>query len=333
MAWNSCPHAWMFAGVCGAETIYTSETIHTIKAQWAQVKSDERLQIWDSGSYACGYDIARANDIKANSEEQYLTIFTGAYADFSAMVASPSKRSLFISDIQSFLTTTGWTGAEIDFENFWSWTTTDFNNYVTFLTELGNALHASGGKLGVAVVAKPKYSYLTTYDYSVLDGLPVDFWSLMLYDNMWGFVAGEYAPITDPMWAILSLQNFRENVTTGEIVAGIANYGYYSPCGSTVSNPTFFAAADASSLPGYNTGSYDEVSGEYKWTDGTNCYWYSDGNTMNLRRNMYENLGVKAVSVWSIRTGADWFTGDERSDCLNLPELNFPRGVTMRNII
>lgn len=60
MAWNSCPHAWMFAGVCGAETIYTSETIHTIKAQWAQVKSDERLQIWDSGSYACGYDIARA---------------------------------------------------------------------------------------------------------------------------------------------------------------------------------------------------------------------------------------------------------------------------------
>lgn len=317
---RSCASAWLYAGSCDAQLTYQSQQIHTLKAQWAQIDNDGALKMWNASDYGgCGYNEDAANDVKSNSTEQFLTIITSCdeLSGFRALIASPDLQNQFTQDTLAFLDTTGWTGIDIDFECYHSWTSEDMKNYVTFLSQYVQTLSRSGYKVNVAINPKlDNTSYPQNFDYSLLVDIPVNEWEIMTYDYAYSFGSEGYMPVQDLEWAKKAYEYASSILDPKDISMGIPAYGYHVKCDAEMPEPMYFNGKDVEKLPGYSTGSYNKASGEYTWSDGDNCYWYSDQKAMDTKRLYLEGLGVRKVAVWSIGGGNDWFTSEEDASCL-----------------
>lgn len=327
--WASCPSAWLYSGNCGADTVYTNNNIPTLNAQWADISNGGALTMQLAQDYnGCAYSLANAADVKANSQEQFLTIVShcSELADFRSLISTQSLIDNFIADSINFLNTTGWTGIDIDFECFYSWTAQDMTNYADFLAQVVQALHLAGYKVNVAL--NPKSSATTgppNLDYTQLAGIPVDMWEIMAYDYMYGLIPGTNAPIQLLSWAG-NVYNYAASVFgNNNVTIGIPSYGYHDACGAVTNNPTYF---DTGSITPPANAVYDAASGELTWQTGGECYYLSDQTAMETKRTYLEGLGAKHIAVWAIGGNTQWFEGTEPScpaDPVNPPDTTVNR--------
>lgn len=183
--WNSYTQGWLYPAVLAdpahnamAEIVAgvtgTGVTLnpHVLKPEYLVIPSSDTTgaltQINDDGSTTIGaYSIANAANCVAHSNEQYVEV-AGGYrpatyglnTGWAKLVSTAPLRAAAVTQIVNMVTTAGFTGAEIDFEPAFASKNpgstgslrilqTDMDNYFTFLTELGNALHALGKKLQV----------------------------------------------------------------------------------------------------------------------------------------------------------------------------------------
>lgn len=296
--------AWTFPSdrTCDATSDITDPTRHydVLKPQFYALQDDGTLQQLTTGCNA--YNPVNVALVKQHSIQQYTTV-SGNIAGMAALTSSKALTSAFVSTMISFLQSSGFTGIEIDFEDFAQWTPQQYMNYKAFLVTLGNALHAQGYKLmidGPAISDATYQAYYPQWRWEEFNALPVDSLVVMAYDEQNDEGAG--TPVASLVWIRNICQWMLSKITDhNRIIVGINSYGYHSKLGSyTVTKDTY---QQSTQMPGFSTATRDAGSGEMTWTSGNMFYDYSDSATLQGKINVVLSTGINAISVWHLGGG------------------------------
>lgn len=298
--------AWIYPGndVCSADEEFARYDIDVLKPEYFTVLSGGSLSLLTEGDRGCnGYSAKNAAAVKAHSKQQFVTV-SSAIDGMQALTESPENRAAAIATLTTFVSDNGFTGVEIDFEDFSAWDASTYTNYQTFLRELGDALHARGKKLMVDVppignATEAGYYPLT---YADMAALPIDHIVIMAYDYQFDYGAG--SPIAPNEWVAAVVARAKQSIPTSRLTIGIPSYGYTGTTGSHTVRRVHQNAI--SSLPGFKTAPLDPNSFERIWTSGRTSYVYVDAEGLTKKRAYLESLGVSSISVWALG-GNPWF--------------------------
>jgi spore germination protein YaaH len=156
---------------------------------------------------------------------------------------------------------------------------------------------------GPAVLADDSSHY--QWRYEDFNTLPVDYIVVMEYD--WQYDFGIGTPVA-PLARIQDVtREIIEKITDiNKIVIGIPSYGYHGKIGGDTI--TIDTNAQSQTYPGYATAKRNAASAEMTFTSGGVFYDYADSQTLNIKRSLIEDLGIKNISVWHLG-GNQWFSG------------------------
>lgn len=309
--WTSEIEAWFFPTAAHSPvTEYTDgRTIKVLKPEYLHLNSLGAIEVRDTTFGTYGYSSGNATSVKAYSAKQFITISCGVYADLQTMLNNSTNRNQAVTDIVSYITTWGFTGADIDFEKFSSWGATEFTNFNTFLASLKSSLNSAGMKLAVNVPAIRNSTYQTNYSNFTYEGLiaNVDYMCIMAYDYHFDNGAGQpispNAYVTDIIdWTVGKIGW----TNLDKIVMGIPSYSYHgTTAGFTITEETY---AESTGYTGFGTATRDTNSYEMMWANGGTSYVYQDSSGLDSKRKLVEDKGIKHVSVWHLG-GNNWFSG------------------------
>ncbi|BCL82239.1 glycosyl hydrolase [Ktedonobacteria bacterium brp13] len=308
-SWKAHAMAWIYPGppACNAVNEFKDGSeIDTLKPQYYTLNTSGTLIQLTTATDGCNaYSQENALEIKKYSTHQYVTV-SGNTPGMDALVTSQAKMVQAVTTLKTFLDTVKFTGVEIDFEGFPQWTPQQYDGYKNFLVQLGDTLHQNGYKLmidGPAVLANDSSHY--QWRYEDFNTLPVDYIVVMEYDWQYDFGIGT------PVAPLARIQDVTREVIgkitdINKIVIGIPSYGYHGQIGGDTI--TIDTNAQSQTYAGYATAKRDPASAEMTFTSGGVFYDYADSQTLNTKRSLIEDLGIKNISVWHLG-GNQWFSG------------------------
>jgi hypothetical protein len=305
--------------------------IDALKPEYYALLADGTLDQLTAGVEGFNaYSSANAADVLAHAAEAFFTV-SGHTEGLVAMLGDgthaidSTKRSDFISTLVSFCVSIGFHGVDIDIEGYSDWDSVTTSRFVTLMDELGASLHAEGKKLSVCV--PPIWNDATSvgdqwdgldsqalYElaYEAFNGASVDYVCVMAYDYQWDW--GSQKPVAPigwiediVAWAKLKIEDH------SRIVIGINSYGYKATDGADQYDIEQMTKAEASAVTGFGGAVRDPDSGELFFTNGGFFYSYSDSETLRLKRQAVEDLGIYKTSVWHLG-GNDWFDDPAASE-------------------
>lgn len=300
-------HAWIPLNTPDAEVdAFDGRPIHTLKPQWARVNSaSDGLRMFDQPEDGPRrLSPAFAEQLRAHCEE--VNFFVGGrWPHIEPILTDQSEAQRAIDTLLHHARTLEM-GVEIDFEGYDQWTTAAWEGYRAFLIGLGNALHAESLTLSVDVppLTGPDDRYALTYE--ALAHLPIDLIIPMCYDHQHEFGAG--TPLAPIQWTLDVFQWITEQIGDPDrIVIGLPNYGYVArPNRLTVNSRSEIAEM----LGGDITSGFQRDAESLEWfadIEGVH-YRYTDAVGLTEKRRLLEELGCRAISVWHLGGGNDWFS-------------------------
>lgn len=309
MAYSSKPQAWVYPGApaCNALTeLVDGRKIHTVKPEFYTVNAGGTVTQLTTGTSGCNaYSAANVATYKANSKEVMVTV-SGSIGNVRNLVGTPANVTSVITTLRSFVVTENLQGIELDWEQFGSWTATDWTNIKNFWIALGTELHKYGKKLTIDIPAIPDSGFATffpNFHYNQLNAITeVDYWCVMTYDYQYDYGAG--TSVEPLAWAnncVTYATGFVSDQT--RLVWGIPSYGYHGTTGGYTI--TIDTKAQSAGFPGYGTATRN-ADGEMNWVNGGNSYFYQDTTGLNTKRTSLETAGAKTTSVWHLG-GNDWY--------------------------
>ncbi|KAF2434209.1 glycoside hydrolase, partial [Tothia fuscella] len=154
---------------------------------------------------------------------------------FSDIAASWVKQRLFFKSLNSFLATYDFDGVDIDWEypeaDNRGGRSIDFKNFVTFISNLRQALDGNGGRNGLSITLPASLWYLQHFDIVSLSE-HVDFFNIMSYDmhgtwdkgNKWtGNFLNAHTNMTEITDSFDLL--WRNKIDPKKVVMGVGFYG------------------------------------------------------------------------------------------------------------
>lgn len=289
-------------------------SFYAVKALWYQIDSSGVLVLRNSSSYGANfyYTAANAALMRANATETYVTFTTGSKTNVGTMTADATKRANATAALRNFCIDNKFTGVEIDAEVFsipGGATGTQYTNFKTWITELGNDLHSYGFKL--IVDAPPIWNSSTsatppewngrnsqgyyTFKYEDFNALPVDYLLPLAYDYQNDEGAGTpNQPITwmqdIATWAKSKITNH------DRIIIGLPAAGYSGATGgfTTTGHNFDYLAAQT----GYGGASRDSDSQELIWANAGISYAAIDDVAMVAKIQGAEQMGISRISQW-----------------------------------
>ncbi|MEV5951987.1 glycosyl hydrolase family 18 protein [Streptomyces sp. NPDC051993] len=315
--------AWVYPGstgedTCGAAAEYRDGRLRhgVLKPQYWDVDSSGALKLLDSDLHPCnGFSEANAADVKGYSAAQYTTVSAMDRSAIAALVSDPARRAAAVGSLTELAKRIGFTGVDIDFEDFWAWTADDERGYEAFLTELGGSLHRAGLKLQVDAPVET-HDGDSVFSYAAVMRTGVDQLVVMDYGRQFNTPEGETC------WAVSPHSWVREAVTYAQsqvpdkdrLVIGLPSYGFTAPDPCVPDKvKDSVALATIRRAPGYSddrrttAARRDSASGEVRWTAGGTLYDYTDQQGMDAKLAVLQQLGVTHVSVWTLG-GNPWFS-------------------------
>jgi spore germination protein YaaH len=301
--------AWIFPGdpACNAPVEYSDgRHIDVLKPEYYRVDDTGALVQRTVAIDGCnGYSAANAADVKAHSTRQLMTVSADG-AQIGALCGDPTKRANAVSTLVTFVGQIGFTGVDIDFEGI---QTADYQGYLTFLQELGDALHAKGALLEVDATAYASAAdeALDAFRYEDVDPLPVDGITIMAYDYMTDYSPnGAGDPIAPTAWVDAVMDyTFPKLKDPSRLVIGIPSYGYSGKTGSfTVDREP---SSQFVALPGATAAKPFSNAFEMTWASQGTSYVYVDAPGLDAKRASIAGKGAAAISVWHLGGNA-WFT-------------------------
>jgi spore germination protein YaaH len=299
--------AWLFPSkvICSSQAEYSDgRKIDFLKPEYFTVTDAGTLKLLTATSTGCnGYSAANAASVRAHSAYQFATVSAGLNGT-QALTADPDARSAAIKTLTDFAVANSFTGIEIDFEDFGSWDADTYQNYLSFLNELGTSLHAKGKKLMVDVppIGTPLEQSYYPLTYQDIAATPADFIVVMAYDSQYD--QGSGTPIAPNAWVGSIITWAKKYIPLNKLVIGIPNYAYQGPTGSYSITRTVYN--DIKSLPGFSAAKRDPSSSERTFTYKGNSYYYVDSVSLDGKRALIESYGIRYVSVWALG-GNPWF--------------------------
>ncbi len=298
---------WIYPGApsCGAATeMKDGRKINVLKAEYFTIGSDGTMSQLNEASAGCnGYSATNIALLKTYSTSQYVTVSSADAASMETFFKTNGAAA--VDTLVTFVTTNNITGVELDFEDFGSWSGTQYTLYKDFVSKLGNALHAKGKKLtidGPAVSTATEEAWFV-WRYQDFTALPVDQIIVMAYDYQFDHGAG--AAIAPLAWMEnvikWTLSKYPEK---SRISIGLPSYGYRGTEGTQ--RITIMTNEQLQKETGYSTATRDAVSGEMTWKNGTTRYFYQDSESLRQKRALVEKLGISSISIWHLG-GNQWF--------------------------
>ena len=222
------------------------------------------------------------------------------------MVSNSALMNSFVNQVVSFIVKNGMTGVDIDFEQFSSWTQSDYTGFKKMITSLGTELHKKGKKLQIDLPAIPDSSTQSHYrlKYEDFNSLPVDQYTIMAYDYQYDYGAGSAIQPTKWLGSVIDYAKKKFKVPS-KISIGIPAYGYSGVCNS--GNISILTYSQLKNLSGFSSAKRDPASYEMKWKSGSTCYSFSDSTSLNRKLDVIRSKGIYQVSVWHLG-GNLWFT-------------------------
>lgn len=293
--------AWIYPGnpACRAASEYSDgRVIDTLKPEYYQIQSNGTLRQMTVASDGCnGYSASNAADIKAHSTHQYATV-SGDITNVHALLSSASLQSAAINTLTNFVVGTGFTGIELDWEQFDNWLPADYSNFKKFTTDLGNSLHSNRKKLMIDAPALTSAGLQFRYE----DFANLDYVAIMVYDYQYDYGVGQ--PVAPESWITNVVKYAKSKLPADKIVIGIPSYGYHGTVGSyTLAIDTY---AQSSAFPGFSTRKVNS-EGEEAWVYGNTYYSAQPQSNLDRKKALLESLGIKNISVWHLG-GNNWFS-------------------------
>lgn len=301
--------AWIYPGKesCGVSEEYKDgRQINVLKPEYYTVGANGKLVLLTESARGCaGYSAQNAAEVRAHSNQQFVTV-SGAVDSMNALTKTANSRKNAVTTLRNFVKNTGFTGVEIDFEDFGSWDAVAYANYKTFLKELGSALRADGKKLMVDIPPissdEEQSYYLLTY--KDMAELPIDYLVIMAYDYQFDHGAG--TPIAPNAWVQAVITNAKEAISdTNRIVIGMPSYGYSATTGAYQVTRKSYTAMKG--LKGFANAPRDSESFERMFTIGKMSHVYIDSAGLDAKRALIEAEGITNISVWTLG-GNLWFS-------------------------
>ncbi|MFI9273363.1 hypothetical protein ACIGXM_21980 [Kitasatospora sp. NPDC052896] len=314
--------AWVYPGsagepTCQAPAEYRDGRLRdgVLKAEYYQVGKDGGLVLQSAADLPCnGFSDTDAADLRAHSTAQYVTVSAMDRPTVAALVDDPSRRSAAVADLTGFTRKIGFTGVDIDFEDFWAWSQDDEHDYEAFVSELARGLHAAGLRLQIDGPVEVGDGD-PPFDYAALMRAGADQLVIMDYGRMFNTTSGRCWAISPQDWVRTGVRFAQSRVPDHDrLVVGLASYGFSAPdpC-DTGKIKDSVPVSDIRQRPGYSddpatvAARRDPGSGEVRWTDHDTLYDYTDQAGMDAKLAVLEELGVTHVSVW-VLGGNPWFS-------------------------
>ena len=152
--------AWIYPGSLSEPTcnvpaelaVLASDPVALLKPEYLTVRGNGKLGIETAAELPCnGFSPANLAEVRAAAHQVYVTVSAGPRPTKS-LLANPSKVSAALTAIESFVTSNGLNGVDLDFEPN-EWTTTMWSAYMSFVGDLVGTLSAEGR--GVEVDLEP----------------------------------------------------------------------------------------------------------------------------------------------------------------------------------
>ncbi|WP_194922825.1 glycosyl hydrolase family 18 protein [Catenulispora pinisilvae] len=226
--------------------------------------------------------------------------FSQAIGDFDEsaaynLLSSQDNIKNVVASLSDAVASQGWDGVTVDIESLRS---RDTDGLTAFVTALKQAL-PSGKTVSLDLMngqSAAEYSDLG-YDLPAL-GQVVDHLVLMAYDQH--TQDSGPGPVGALSWQQQGLDVLVSEVPAGKVDLGVAGYGYSWPPGGGATQVSDQGARDLVAADGA-TAQFDDASGEWTATlsDGT-VLWWSDAQSLALRRTMAANAGIHGLAVWDL---------------------------------
>ncbi len=244
----------------------------------------------------------------------------------AALLADPTARAAHVAAIADLAATNGFDGIDLDYEQFafadnrTTWSTTR-PLWISFVTELGDRLHADGRTLTVSVpyitdTGRTDLSGFWVYDYAGMEP-HVDQIRIMAYDYSTA-KAGPIAPLSFVEQAIGAAKKAVHDDT--KLVLGVALYGYNWPiatvgtCPADQEGKTSVTQKNIDELIAKRTATpvHDPLTGESSFTyqlevsDGTTTctqtreVHYVDAEGARQRIDIARRERLGAVALWAL---------------------------------
>ena len=303
--WNSYIGGYIYPSgpACDAMAqIQDGRKLHRISVEYHYVDANGVIQQLNAPGDGCNaYSVVNANLCKQYSNEVYTTV-SGLWDDVGGssvelLTGTAGARTAGVNALVNFVNVTaGITGVDLDFERMYA-IDNDlalYNNYKSFITQLGNALHAVGKKL--TITHSPFWFTPSIINVADFATLPIDNYNIMLYDHYYEGVNGwlENQGLSPDSWASYCIGTTLESFVGNEskVMCAIPSYGYYGPENAT-SASTFTGNQPYSAMstkPGFATAVRDKGlkngggfridatsfpagdSWELHWNNGGNAY-------------------------------------------------------------
>jgi len=233
---------------------------------------------------------------------------TGFSPEFtSETLNNPSTRQNLINNIYSLAIAKGYAGVNIDFEGNFS---KDRDIFSTFLSELGERLHAAGLLLTIAVPPKTSKDipWLLGYDYGAI-GAVVDFMFIMAYD--WHHMASEPGPVAPINEVRNTIEFALERMDRSKVILGVPLYGYswalpYNPgvLSKAISNQNAVNLAMSQDSPIHYSEEYESPYFYYVDERGQNhVVWFEDGRSIAEKFLLVREYQLFGTGAWQIGLG------------------------------
>lgn len=222
-----------------------------------------------------------------------------AYPPVATMLGDPATMNHHITDIVTLVNREGYAGIDIDYENLKA---TDRESFTTFVTRLGQALHAQHKILSVALFAKTTdvgdNQRNVAQDYAAI-GAAVDEARLMAYDYHWdSSPPGPVAPIS---WVRDVLAYAKTQIPPEKIVLGIpvAGYDWVDGHGEPVTWQQCLQRTTA-----FNTSVHYDGRDEAPWFRYTDTQgrehevWFENADSTKAKLEAAKVSGIGGVYLW-----------------------------------
>ena len=286
-----------------------------LKPEYWKVQPDGEVLLETTAQGLCNaYSTADVADLKAHSAQQYPTLSGMTTPEVHALVSSPTRRAQAVRQLTDLVRTEDLTGVDVDLEDFWSWSSTDFTDYLTFLSQLADSLHKAGKRLQVD--APPMTRDESWYDYVRVVRAGADELVIMAYDEEFDSPpGGTPVPIARHQWLQQIVRYAQTKVPDPDrLVIALPSYGYSAPAAfdrDKVTGSVPFSVMRTqpgwSGDPAAVERRRDPESGEIRWTSDGMLYDYVDSIALNRKLDTITALGVIKVSVWALG-GNPWFS-------------------------
>ncbi|KAK9763377.1 hypothetical protein K7432_009999 [Basidiobolus ranarum] len=300
-------HAWIYYGAPGqhAPDTYKNNEINVLRVQYFNLLDTGILQRVDEDpsdlfNTQNGFSEKNVQELKKYSSEQLVTV-AGHTCGIRAL-AETNKSSEIITTLTNFVAEYQLTGIDIDFESYGEWGDEDYDIYKKFIYMLGTRLKQINKKLAICGPAWTSKQSPMRWRYEDFVSLPVDYVTPMVYDYQCHYGGGQ--PICPLAWLKRWTIDMNKIFHNDRLVIGLPSYGYLS----TVDRyePKNLTLEEIKEQNGYHGGQRDHSSGEIIKTVGDMVYVSNDRESMNIKRKLVEDLGVRQVAVWHLG-GNDWF--------------------------